>query len=168
MSELFKSFHLSDKEYAIYPDIADTDLIPLLSDEELIERFNTLVAIRAEFYARFDAIAINMSRTFAPLSLVDPDEKTYMLGKELADVELTAKHCIAFYDTILKPFYIDRADTFYKEMCEYINKLGYELSKRRLLIAGDSIWYNFDSKGGYGWCNLGELISTKKDVKEDD
>lgn len=164
---LFKAFHVESDENSPLHDISDTDKIKDLSDEELIERYNTITAMDAEVWRRLDTPAYTFEEMFAPLSSLDPDGTEAVPGKELRDAGLTHGQCVAFYETILKPYVLEVRTKFMRDIMNYKNALAYELSKRRLLIndGRGTLWCNFgtENKGNdSNWCNAGEMTRRKK------
>ena len=161
---LFKAFHTDCDENSLLHDIADTDKIKDLSDDELIERYNTIAAMDAEVWRRLDTPAYALEGIFAPLSSLDPSGIEEVPGKELRDAGLTHGQCAAFYNSILKPYVLQISSDFMKDIRDYKNALARELSKRELLINnGGTLWCNFGTKNDSNWLNAGEMTGKKND-----
>lgn len=165
---LFKAFHTDQDENSPLHDIADTDKIKDLSDEELIERYNTITAMDAEVWRRLDTPAYTFEGMFAELSSLDPDGTEAVPGKELRDAGLTHGQCVAFYDTILRPYVLDVRTNFMRDIAGYRNALAHELSERKLLIhdGHGTLWYNFGTENEgdeSNWLNAGEMTRRKRD-----
>lgn len=164
---LFKAFHTDCDENSPLHDIADTDKIKDLSDEELIERYNTIAAMDAEVWRRLDTPAYAFEEMFEPLSTLDPNGTEAVPGKELRDAGLTHGQCVVFYDTILKPYVLNVRTRFMRDIRDYMNALAHELSKRGLLINDGhvTLWCNFgtENEGNESnWLNAGEMTRRKK------
>ena len=166
MTGLFGKFYKDSNENSGLHDIADIDKIKDLSDEELIERYNTVMAMGAETYRRLDESAFPLEAMFDYVSEFgkeDPDGTDHVVGKELRDAGLTQKQCLAFYDSILKPYVLDVEFRFIEDIKAYRDALGQELAKRQLLSLGETLWYNFGDAEESNWSNMGTLIRRKKE-----
>ena len=158
---LFTAFHTDCDENSPLHDIADTDKVRDLSDEELIERYNTVTAMGAEIWSRLDSPGYALEAMFAELSTLDPDGTDMVPGKELRDAGLTHGQCAVLYDAIIRPYLLDVRDGLMEDIREYRTVLGRELGKRSLLRDGGHLWYNFGTEDECNWNDMGTLAERK-------